>query len=136
MIKLITPPGMLLTVALMAIYCAYAFLIGLIERSWVLGVAGTLTIVACYGTAMLRPWSRFLVYLLTTGFVAKLAYSIYSAMAAGFFEFQFDSAAETVRSLAPSILMALISFACSIIVYKHFRRAAPVGVATSVADLA
>ena len=32
MIKLITPPGMLLTVALLAIYCAYAFGIGWIEK--------------------------------------------------------------------------------------------------------
>jgi len=112
---------MLLTVALMVIYCAYAFLIGLIERSWVLGVAGTLTIVACYGTAMLRPWSRFLVYLLTTGFVAKLGYSIYFAVVAGYFDYQFATSSEAVRSLAPSLLMALISFACSIIVYRHFR---------------
>jgi hypothetical protein len=124
MIKLITPPGMLLTVALMVIYGAYAFLIGLIERSWVLGVAGSLTIIACYGTAMLRPWSRFLVYLLTSGFVAKLAASIYSARVAGYFEFQFASAAEAMRSLAPSMLMVLISGACSVIVYRHFRRAA------------
>ncbi len=131
MIKLITPPGMLLTVALMVIYCVYAFLIGLIERSWVLGVAGTLTIVACYGTAMLRPWSRYLVYLLTSGFVAKLAYSIYSAVVAGYFGFQFGSAADAARSLAPSLLMTLISFACSIIVYRHFSRAAPAEAASA-----
>ena len=63
-------------------------------------------------------------YLLTSGFVAKLAASIYSAVLAGYFEFQFASAAEAMRSLAPSMLMVLISGACSVIVYRHFRRVA------------
>ena len=54
MIKLITPPGMLLTVALLVIYSAYAFLIGSIEKSWVLLAGGVVAIVASYGTAMLK----------------------------------------------------------------------------------
>jgi hypothetical protein len=123
MIKLITPPGMLLTVAMMAVYCAYAFSIGWIEKSWVLGVAGFFTIIACYGVAMLRSWSRFLVYALTGGFVAKLAYSIYSGFVAGYFGFQFGSSSEVAVSLAPSLLMAVISCACSVIVFRHFRGA-------------
>ena len=38
MIKLITPPGMLVTVALLAIYCAYASWTAFIERSWLYAV--------------------------------------------------------------------------------------------------
>ena len=90
MIKLITPPGMLLTVALLVIYSAYAFLIGSIEKSWVLLAGGGVAIVASYGTAMLRPWSRYLVYALAIGFVAKLAQSMTAAIRAGYFGFQFD----------------------------------------------
>ena len=121
MIKLITPPGMLVTVALLAIYCAYAVQIGWIEKSWFLFAAAMIAIVACYGTAMLRPWSRFLVYLLTVGFLAKLAYSIYSGIASGYFDFQFASASEALRSLAPSLLMAVLSCICAVLVFRHFR---------------
>ena len=89
MIRLITPPGMLLTVALLAIYSVCAFLIGRIEDSWPLQVASLVAIVASYGTARLRPWSRYLVYLLAAGFVIKMALSIVQAVSAGFFDFQF-----------------------------------------------
>ena len=122
MIKLITPPGMLLTVALLVIYSVYAFLIGSIEKSWVLLAGGVMAIVASYGTAMLRPWSRYLVYLLTAGFFAKLGFSIYDAMESGFFEFQFGSARATALSLLPSLFMASLSGACCFLVYRHFHR--------------
>jgi len=46
MIKLITPPGMLLTTALLMIYSGYAFTIGHIEDSWPLRFGGALAIVA------------------------------------------------------------------------------------------
>jgi len=82
-----------------------------------------IAIVACYGTAMLRPWSRFLVYLLTVGFLAKLAYSIYSGIVSGYFDFQFASASEGLRSLAPSLLMAVLSCICAVIVFRYFRTA-------------
>ena len=121
MIKLITPPGMLLTVALLAIYSAYAFLIGSIEESWVLLAGGFVSVLACYGTAMLRPWSKYLVYALALGFVAKLFSSILDAIRAGYFQFQFESASEILWSLIPSLLMVVLSCLCCLLVYRHFR---------------
>jgi len=122
MTKLITPPGMLLTVALLFIYCAYAFLIGWIEKSWVLLAGGLVALIATYGVAMVRPWSRYLVYALTAGFFAKLGLSIYDGVASGFFGFQFGSTAQVARSLLPALLMALLSAACCALVYRQFRR--------------
>jgi hypothetical protein len=123
MIKLITPPGMLLTVALLVIYSLYAFLIGSIEKSWMLLAGGVVAIVASYGTAMLRPWSRYLVYLLTAGFFAKLGLSIYDGIASGYFDFQFASTAQVARSLTPALLMALLSGVCCVLVHRQFRLA-------------
>jgi len=121
MIKLITPPGMLLTVALLVIYSAYAFLIGSIEDSWPLLVGGIAAMVASYGTAMLRPWSRYLVYALAAGFIGKLGLSIIDAIRAGYFSFQFGSTLDILVSLAPSLLMTLLSFVCCALVFRHFR---------------
>ena len=121
MIKLITPPGMLLTVALLVIYSVYAFLIGSIEKSWVLLVGGVVAIVASYGTAMLRPWSRYLVYALAMGFVSKLAQSIIAAIRAGYFGFQFRSTQQALWSLAPSLLLVVLSCVCCLLVFRHFR---------------
>ena len=121
MIKLITPPGMLLTVALLVIYSAYAFLIGSIEKSWVLLAGGVAAIVASYGTAMLKPWSRFLVYALTTGFVAKLGNSLVQGYRSGFFGFQFGSVREVLVSLVHSLLLTLLACVCCAIVYRQFR---------------
>jgi hypothetical protein len=121
MIKLITPPGMLLTVALLVIYSVYAFLIGSIEKSWVLLAGGVVAIVASYGTAMLKPWSRYLVYALTVGFVSKLAQSIIAAIRAGYFGFQFRSTQQALWSLAPSLLLVVLSCVCCVLVFNHFR---------------
>ena len=120
-IKLITPPGMLLTTALLFIYSVYAFLIGSIEDSVPLLVGGVIAVVATYGVAMLRPWSRYLVYLLTAGFVAKLGYSIYSGITSGYFDFQFGSANASLKSLAPSVALAILSGVCCVLVFRHFR---------------
>jgi hypothetical protein len=123
MIKLITPPGMLLTVALLVIYGAYAFLIGSIEKSWILLAGGAVAVVASYGTAMLKPWSRYLVYALAMGFVSKLAQSIIAAIRAGYFGFQFRSTQQALWSLAPSLLLVVLSCVCCVLVFRHFRAA-------------
>lgn len=114
-----------MTVALLAIYSAYAFLIGSIEKSWILTTGGLLAVVATYGVAMMRPWSRYLVYLLTLGFLAKVGLSIYEGVASGFFGFQFRSSREIVQSLLPTLLMGLLSIACCVLVCRHFRSARP-----------
>jgi len=120
--KLITPPGMLLTVALLVIYSVYAFLIGSIEKSWVLWAGSGIAVVASYGTAMLRPWSQYLVYLLATGFIAKLVKSIYEGVVSGYFDFQFGSESESLKAVMPSAMMALLSCICCLFVFRHFRR--------------
>ena len=102
---------MLLTVALLVIYCVYAFLIGSIENSWFLLAGGWIAVAATYGTAMVRPWSRYLVYVLTAGFFAKLGLSIYDGFRSGFFGFQFGSTAQVARALLPTLLMTLLSAA-------------------------
>jgi len=120
MIKLDTPLGMLLTVAVLVIFSVYAFLIWSIEGSWMLLLAGVASIVASIGTALLKPWSRYFVYALTAAFISKLTWSIIVAVRAGFFGFQFGSSTEVLRSLAPSLFMALLSCACCWIVYRQF----------------
>ena len=91
MIKLITPISLLITVALLAIYSAYAFMIGSIEKSEPLLACGVAAVVASYGTAMMRPWSQYLVYGLSAGFILKWLHSIYYAKSAGYFDLAFSS---------------------------------------------
>lgn len=122
MIKLITPPGMLLTTALLVIFSAYAFMIGWNEDSWLLWLGGILALIASYGVAMLRPWSRYFVYLLTAGFFAKFGHSVWYAQRAGYFEFQFGSYGEAVASLAPSTMIGLLSLLCCYLVSSYFAR--------------
>jgi hypothetical protein len=123
MIKLITPPAMLLTTALLCIYIAYAFLIGSIEESVPLLSGGVIAAVATYGVAMVRPWSRFLVYALTAGFFSKLGLSIYEGVQSGFYSIQVESVAPIQRSLVPAMLMAVLSLVCCAFVYRQFRPA-------------
>jgi hypothetical protein len=120
MARLDTPPGILLTVALLVVYSAGAFFVGSFEQSRLLMAVGIVALVASVGTALLKPWSRWLVYALAAGFVGKLTWSVITAARAGFFGFQFRSSAEILRSLAPSLLMALLSVTCCWIVYRHF----------------
>jgi len=131
MIKLITPPGMLLTVALLVIYSVYAFQIGSIEKSWALLAGSGIAVVASYGAAMLRPWSQYLVYLLTLGFIVKLGHSIYAGIASGYFAFQFGSLSESLKALIPSTTMVLLSCVCCLIVFRHFRNARKIPVGTT-----
>ena len=120
MIKLITPPGMLFVTAVLSIYAAHAFLIGTAEDSATLLLGGVAAAIAVYGAAMVRPWSKILVFLLSGGYALKLALSMYSAWQAGFFAFQFDSARPLVLSLLPGVVMALLGAACCIIVQRQF----------------
>jgi len=121
--KLITPPGLLLTTALLAIYSVYAFMIGSIEDSTPLLVGCALSVAATYGVAMMRPWSRFLVYLLSAGFIAKLVLSIRDGLRSGYFELHFESGADALHSQAPAMLMVVLSVACCVLVRRHFRLA-------------
>jgi hypothetical protein len=121
MIKLITPPGMLFTTALLVIYGTYAFLIGSIEDSPLLLAGSALAAIGTYGTAMVRSWSQYLVYALTVGFAAKLGLSIYQAARVGFFDFQFGSQNEIAVSLMPSLFLCVLGLVCCFIVQRQFR---------------
>lgn len=122
MIKLITPIGMLITVALLGLYAAYALWTAYLDESWIHGLLGGLAFVACYGTAMLRPWSRYLVYLLTTLFIAAWCYSVYSGAAVGYFSVFFSSRALVAKALAPGLMLVVLSCFASWNAFSHFRR--------------
>jgi hypothetical protein len=68
MIKLITPPSLLLTTALLAIYAIAAGRIAYLEQSPLLATAAAVSAIACCGSALMKPWSQYLVYLLSIGF--------------------------------------------------------------------
>jgi hypothetical protein len=125
MIKLITPPGLLVTVALLAIYVAFALQTALIEKSWLLAGAATVALVACIGTALMKPWSRHLVYLITAGFIGKWCWSIFDGFRAGYYGFQFGSSREAILALVPGLLMVVLSCVCAWLVYRHFHRVGP-----------
>jgi hypothetical protein len=119
--RLITPPALLFTTAMLAIYATYAFLIGSIEDSVPLLTAGVLSVVSCIGTALMKPWSRYFVYLVTLGLAARFAASVRAAHAAGYFEFQYASTNEAVRSLVPETSIMALGLLCCVLVYLHFR---------------
>ena len=125
MFKLITPPGLLLTTAVLAIYAVAAAQVARIEQSWPLAVAAAVAAVASAGTAFMRPWSRWLVHLMTVGFVAKWLWSVWYGYRAGYFGFQFGrDTGKALLSLAPGLAMVMLSGLCSLLVWRHFRRAA------------
>lgn len=121
--KLDTPIGLLFTVALLAIYSAYAFRTAAIERSGLLAAAGLIAVIASVGTALIKPWSRYLVYALAPAFIAKFALSIREGIQAGYFNEQFESTGQAALSLLPGALIGLMLAASCLIVHRHFARA-------------
>jgi hypothetical protein len=114
-----TPPGILVTVALLALYAAYDLWIAVVERSWLSGLAALVAVVACVGAALLRPWSRYLVYVLTAAFIGTWGYSLYTASVAGYFNLY--TTQQLVVSLAPGALLVVLSAACTYFVTRQFR---------------
>ena len=121
--KLITPMGLLITTALLAIYSVAAAKLALVERSYPLAVAAAVSAVACAGTAYMQRWSQYLVHLMTAGFVAKWFWSVYDAHRSGYFDFQFGSTLHSLRSLTPGLAMVTVSGVCSWLIHRHFSRA-------------
>ena len=127
LMKLITPLGLLVSTALLAIYAVAAAKVAIIERSYPLAVAAAVSAVACGGTAYMQRWSQYLVHLMTTGFVMKWCWSVYDGWQAGYFGFQFGSMPEALRSLLPGLALVLLSAICSWLVHDHFSRTARAG---------
>ena len=123
MVKLITPIGMLITVAVLALYAAYAFWTAYVDKSGIYGLLGVLSLLACVGTAMLRPWSQYLVYSLTAMFVAAWGYSVYEGATVGFFSFFYSSQLHALKALAPGLAMIVLSCIASWSTFSHFRHA-------------
>jgi branched-subunit amino acid transport protein AzlD len=122
MIKLITPLGMLFTVAMMAVLAVYAFWTSHVDRSWLYFGLGIVSIAACIGVALLRAWSQYPVYLLSAAFVAAWFHSVYTGVAAGYFDFFFSSRLVAAKTLLPGFTLVVLSVAASWIAFRHFRR--------------
>lgn len=115
------PIGMLITVALLALFGAYGAWAAVAEDSWIHALGGVVAIAACVGTAMLKAWSRYLVYLLTATLIGMWAYSVYTAVNVGYFSLY--SARQITLQLTPGILLILLSCCCTYLVFRHFRAA-------------
>ena len=84
---------------------------------------GLVSIAACIGVALLRTWSQYLVYFLTTAFIAGWFHSVYTGATAGYFEFFFSSRLLAAKTLVPGLILVLLSGAANWIAFSHFRRA-------------
>jgi hypothetical protein len=119
MARLVTPVGILITVALLALYGVYAAWIGVSQHSLTSGLSGAVAFVACVGAALLKPWSRYLVYLLSAVLIGTWCYSLCAAASAGYFSLY--SASQIARQLAPGIFLAMLACFCTYAVFRQFR---------------
>jgi peptidoglycan/LPS O-acetylase OafA/YrhL len=114
-----TPAGILITVALLALYGAYAIWQAISNHSLLFALAGVVSIVACVAAARLLAWSRFLVWLLAAAFIGAWAYSVYAGVVAGYYST--SSGRQIAIALAPGILLVALSCFCAYAVFKQFR---------------
>jgi hypothetical protein len=119
-----TPTPMLLVVALLAIYGASAVLVAMNEKSWLIAIAAATAFVAAVGAALLKRWSRYLVYVLAAGLVGKLGWSIYAAVEAGYFA-TFQTREAALKPLLPSAVLATLFLLSCWIVGRQFGRKNP-----------
>ncbi len=120
MARLVTPVGILVTVALLALYGVYGVWIAISEHSMTSALLGAVALVAAVGAALLKAWSRYPVYLLTAALIGTWSYSLYVAAAAGYFSLY--SASQIALQLAPGIFMIILSCFCTYMVFRQFRR--------------
>lgn len=129
--KLITPMGLLVTTALLAIYAVAAAKVALIERSYPLAIAAAISAIACGGTAYMQRWSQYLVHLMTAGFIGRWCWSVFSAYRADFFGFQYGTLSASLRALLPELALVVLSCICSWLVHAHFRKSRSAGAVAS-----
>jgi hypothetical protein len=112
-----TPKGILVTVAFLALYCAFAIWFGWTHRVWPIVAVGCLAGVACVGAANMLRWSRFLVYTLSAGLATTWLYSIYAAARVGYFgPLSWQS---IILSLIPGFVLLIVVCFCSQTTYRH-----------------
>ena len=123
MFRLITPLGLLVTTALLAIFAAAAAQVARIEHSLPLAAVAAVAVTASVGTVFMKPWSRYLVHLITLAYTIKWCWSVYDGYRSGYFDFQFgNSTLSAVRSLLPGFALVVLSALCSWLVNRHFIR--------------
>jgi phosphate/sulfate permease len=123
MAHLVTPIGILIAVAVMALCGAYGVMQAVTDHSVIGAIAGAAALVAAVGAALLKPWSRYLVYVLTAGIVGVWIYSLYVAGKAGYFTLY--SPSQIVSQLAPGTFLVLLSCYCAYAVFRQFRVRTP-----------
>ena len=122
--SLVTPKGILVTVALLALYCAFSLWFGWTHRHWLMLAVGLVAGFACVGAANMQRWSRFVVYAMSAGFAAAWLYSIYAAARVGYFH---PLAWTTIMlPLIPGIALLLVALFCSLTAHRHLGGAGPV----------
>jgi hypothetical protein len=112
---------MLITIALLAVYTAVALWDAVTVKRWWLIAVALLAASGCVGAARLRPWSQFVVYLLTAALIGAIGYSLYAAHAAAGL-LHVAPQPEQVRHLAPALALLALSLFCSYAVWRQFRK--------------
>lgn len=121
--NLITPTGMLVTTALLAIYAMYAGWMAYVWTSPFYGIAAALAASACIGAALVKPWAQPPLHLLTAVFAFGWFRSIYDGVRSGYFDSVFDSWTSIAAAVAPGAALLAIAAASSVLVHRQFRRA-------------
>jgi len=111
-------------VLLLAVYGAYGLVLSLSSSQTLSTIYSVMLLVAAVGVALRTAWARYLVYALTIVFVATLAFSIWNAANAGFF--QSSGVSRSILSLMPGAAFGLLGlFCCYVVTVPRDSRAIP-----------
>jgi hypothetical protein len=111
---------MLITVAVLALYAALACWQMVAFHIWIEAAFALVAAVAAVSAALMRPWSRYPVYLLSIALTAFWIVSIRTSYARGYFRTY--PLAHVLASLLPETLLVLLLGYCSYAVYRQFQR--------------
>jgi hypothetical protein len=112
---------MLITIALLALYTGVALWDAVAVKRWWLIAVAVFAAFGCVGAARLRPWSQFVVYLLTAALIGVIGHSLYAAHAAAGLLHIAPQPAQ-LRNLAPALALLALSLFCSYAVLRQFRK--------------
>ena len=115
------PISIWLVIAILSLYAlgnGYWFIR---SPNWVNVIFIIVPLFGIYGLLRHRPWSQYMIYLLFLFMVAAVAFNTWQAIDRG--AWPYGSALENVVSLLPTGFLFLLGVACSIAVFRYFRRA-------------